>query len=127
MGECTSHATTQFLRSVEIDLSTTCSYTPEHNMIIERVLRPIGKSAIEMLISEIYWQEARSTACYLYNRSPGSHQEISTLSPYEQYFKIFGSKCNATVLNKVKGDHSTKAVKEIFVGYQDRQIKGWKM
>ena len=140
MGECTSHATKQFLKSVGIELTTTCPYTPEHNMIIERVWRTIGESAIAMLItsslSEIYWQEARSTACYLYNRSPGAHQEISMLSPYEQYygvaphvlhFKIFGSKCYATVLNKAKGDHSPKAVKGIFVGYQDQQVKGWKI
>jgi len=131
MGECTIHA------SVGIELTTTCPYTPEHNMLIERIWRTIRESAIAMLItsslSEIYWQEARSTACYLYNRSPGAHQEISTLSPYEQYygvaphvlhFKIFGSKCYATVLNKVKGNHSPKAVKGISVGYQDQQIKG---
>jgi len=102
-------------------------------MIIERVWRTIGESAIAMLITssllEIYWQEARSTACYLYNRSSGAHQEISMLSSYEQYygvvphvlhFKIFGSKCYATVLNKANGDHSPKAVKGIFVGYQDQ-------
>ena len=137
MGECTSHATKQFLKSVGIELSTTCPYTLEHNMILERVWRTIDESAIAMLItsslSEIYWQEARSTACYLYNRSPGAHQEISMLSPYEQYngvaphvlhFKISGSKFSVTVLNKAKGDHSPKAVKGNFVGYQDQQVTG---
>jgi len=104
-------------------------------MIIERVWRTIDESAIAMLItsslSEIYWQEAWSTTCYLYNRSPGAHQEISMLSPYEQYngvaphvlhFKISGSKFS--VLNKAKGDHSPKAVKGNFVGYQDQQVTG---
>jgi len=57
------------------------------------------------------------------------------ISPYEQYysiaphvlhFKILGSKCDATVLNKANGDHSSKAVKGIFVGFQNQQVKGWK-
>jgi len=97
-------------------------------MIIERVWRTVGESTFAMLItsslSEIYWQEARSTACYLYNHSPGAHQEIFMLSPYEQYY---GVAPHATVLNKAKGDHSPKAVKGNFVGYQDHQVKGWKI
>ena len=48
-------------------------------------------------------------------------------STTELHFKIFGSKCYAAVLNKAKGDHSPKAVKGIFVGYQDQQVKGWKI
>jgi len=44
MRECTSHNTKQFLRSVGIELTTTSPYTPEHNIIIERVWRTIGKS-----------------------------------------------------------------------------------
>ena len=39
MGECTSNATITFLRSVGIELTTTCPHTPEQNMIIERVWR----------------------------------------------------------------------------------------
>jgi len=66
MRKCTSHATKQFLKSVGIELITACPYTPEHNMVMERVLRTIGKSAIAILItsslSEVYWQVARSTA-----------------------------------------------------------------
>ena len=63
MGESTSNATINFLRGVGIELTTTCPHTPEQNMIIERVWRTIGESAIAMLLtaslSEIYWEEAR--------------------------------------------------------------------
>ena len=59
-------------------------------MVIERVWRTIGESAIAMLLtaslSEIYWQEARCTAGHLYNRSPSAHIDINPLSPYEQRY-----------------------------------------
>ena len=118
MGESASNATISFLKSVGIELTTTCPHTPEQNMVIERVWRTIGESAIAMLLtaslSEIYWEEARNTACYLYNRVPGAHIDVHPKSPYEQYydmvpnvlyFKIFGTKCYPTVLNKPKGNH----------------------
>jgi len=122
MGECTSTATISFLKSVGIELTTTCPYTPEQNMVIERVWRTIGESAIAMLLtsslSEIFWEEARNTACFLYNRSPGAHTVSHPTSPYEQYygmqphvlhFKVFGSKCYPTRLDRQKGNHTPKA------------------
>jgi len=51
LGDYTSHATKQFLKSVGIELTTTCPYTPEYNMIIESVWKTIDKSAITMLIT----------------------------------------------------------------------------
>jgi hypothetical protein len=90
MGECTSNATISFLKGVGIELTTTCPYTPEQNMVIERVWRTIGESAIAMLLtaslSEVFWEEARSTACFLYNRSPGAHSVSHPTSSYEQYY-----------------------------------------
>ena len=140
MGECTSNSTINYLKGVGVELTTTCPYTPEQNMVIERVWRTIGESAIAMLLtaslSEPYWEEARSTACYIYNRSPGAHIDLHPKSPFEQYydmsphvlhFKIFGTKCYPTVLNKPKGNHNPKALLGIFVGYQDQQPKGWKI
>jgi hypothetical protein len=140
MGECTSNATIGFLRGVGIELTTTCPYTPEQNMIIERVWRTIGESSITMLLtanlSESYWEEARRTACYLYNRSPGAHADNHPTSPYEQYygvqphvlhFKIFGSRCYPTVPNRPKGNHSPKALIGVFVGYQNQQPRGWRI
>jgi len=37
MGECTSNATIGFRRGVGVELTTTCPYTPEQNMITKRV------------------------------------------------------------------------------------------
>ena len=60
-------------------------------MVIERVRKTIGESAIAMLLtanlSETYWEEARKTACYVFNRSPGAHDEVSPVSPYEQFME----------------------------------------
>jgi len=69
MGESASNTTISVLKGVGIELTATCQYTPEQNMVIERVWRTIGESAIAMLLtaslSEIYWDEARNTACYI--------------------------------------------------------------
>ena len=106
MGESTSNAIIKYLNGVGITLTTTCPHTSEQNMIIERVWRTIGESAIAMMLtaslSEVYWEEARKTACYMYNRSPSTIEANFTTSPYEMYFgvvpsvshlKIFGSTC----------------------------------
>jgi len=138
MGECTAYIS--FLKSVGIELTTTCPYTPEQNMVIKGVWRTIGESAIAMLItsslSEIFWEEARNTACFLCNRSPGAHTASHPTSPYEQYygmqphvlhFKVFGSKCYPTRLDRPKGNHTPKAEVGIFVGYQEQQLRGWRI
>jgi len=118
MGECTSSATISFLKSVGIELPTTCPYTLEQNMVIERVWRAIGESAIAMLftssLSEIFWEEARNSASFLCNRSPGAHTATHPSLPYEQYyemqahalhFKVFGPKC----YDRPKGNHTPNA------------------
>ena len=140
MGESTSHKIIDYLNTVGISLKTTCPHTPEQNMVIERVWRTIGESAIAMLLtaelSESYWEEARKTACYVYNRSPGAHEDVSPISPYQQYYgivphvshlQIFGTKCYAKNPVKDKGNHEQKAWPGIFVGFQDQQPIGWRV
>jgi len=91
-------------------------------MIIERIWRTIGEPAIAMMLtsnmSETYWEEARITAYYVYNKSPGAHNDISSTSPYEQYYgvqpqvshrQIFVSKCWAFNGTKDKGNPDPKA------------------
>ena len=140
MGESTSHKIIDWLSTVGIILNTTCPHTPMQNMVIERVWRTIGESAVAMLLtaklSESYWEEARKTACYLYNRMPSEHEEEITKSPFQQYygivppvshFRIFGSTCYPTNLVKDKGNHDPKAWQGVFVGYQDQQTVGWRV
>ena len=140
MGESTSNAVINYLAGVGVQLTSTCPHTPEQNMVIERVWRSIGESAIAMLLtaelSEPYWEEARKTACYLYNRSPGAHSESHPVSPYEHYYgirphlshlRVFGSRCYPTRLVGSKGNHEAKAWEGIFVGYQEQQLVGWKI
>jgi hypothetical protein len=66
MGESTSNAVIHYLAGVGVQLTSTCPHTPEQNMVIERVWRSIGESAIAMLLtaelSEPYWEEARKAA-----------------------------------------------------------------
>jgi len=140
MGECTSNSTIRFLRGIGVELTTTCPYTPEQHIIIEWICHIIGKSSIAMLLtanlSEAYWEEARSTDCYLYNRSPGEHTDTHSTFPYEQYygvqphvlhFKIFSSRCYPTVLNWPKENRSSKALVGVFVGHQSRKPRRWRI
>ena len=87
-------------------------------------------------LTESYWEEARKTACYLYNHSPSAHAENNPISPYEQYYgnpphlshlKVFGSRCYPTNLVRDKSNHEAKAWEGIFVGYQEQQPVGWKI
>jgi hypothetical protein len=111
MGECKSNATINYLGRVKVAITSTCPHIPEQKMTIELLWRTIDESAIAMLLtaslSQISWQEARTTACYLYNRSPGAHVEVNPVSPYEQYY--------------AKGNHDPKAQIGVFVEYQDKQ------
>jgi len=113
-------------------------HTPERNMVIERVWQSIGESTIAMLLradlSEPYWEEARKTACYLYNWSPGGHSKSNPVSTYEHYYGIrphlsqlwvFGSRCYPFRLVVSKCNHEVKACEGVFVGYQE-QLVGWK-
>jgi len=138
MGESTSNNVITFLAGVGVQLSTTCPHIPEQNTIIERVWRSIGESATAILLTEdlfeSYWEEARKTACYLYNRSPRAHSDSNPVSPYEQYFgirphishlRVFGSKFYPTRLTGLKDNHEAKAWEGNFVGYQEQQLVGW--
>ena len=87
-------------------------------------------------LSEVYWEEARKTACYMYNRSPSTFDASFTASTFEMYFgavasvshlKIFGSTCYPVNLTRAKGNHEPKAWPGIFVGYQDQQLAGWRI
>jgi len=54
------------------------------------------------------------------------YEQFYGVAPYVFHFKIFVSKCYATELNKVKGDHCLMAIKGNCVGYQDQHVEGWK-
>jgi len=87
MGESTRNRIIDYLSGVRVILSTTCPHPTEQNMLIERDWRTINESAIAMLLTanlcEIYWEAARKTAFYLYNRTPCAHEETHPDSPYQ--------------------------------------------
>ena len=140
MEECTSNKVISFLNSAGVQLTTTCPHTLEQNKVVERVWRTIGESGIAMLLtanlSELYWEEATKTACYLYNRAPSAYCERDSTSPYKKCFGVklhvnnlrdLSSVCSPTNLGKDKGNHDAKAFKGVFVGYQDQQSVGWRI
>jgi len=49
------------------------------------------------------------------------------MQPHVLHFKVFGSKCCPTRLDRPKGNHTPKAEVGIFVGYQEQQLRGWRI
>jgi len=139
MGEFDSQKIRDYLYEHAIYTTTSCAYMSEHNGVIERVWRTITDAAIcNLLVAELdesYWEEARRCAAYVYNRIPGAHYGVHSKSPFEvfwgfapriRHFKIFGSVAYVMIPIKKK-DHSAKAQRGVFVGYQDRQPVGYRV
>ena len=92
----------QLLKDHGIRQLLTCPYTYEHHGKIERLWRTIDDMSrcmlIESKLDEEWWEYARETAGYIYNRVVSGHNEVP---PYTQLYgtrnslshlRIFGCK-----------------------------------
>jgi len=124
----------KFCEEHGISRKHTCAYTPQQNGVAERVNRTIMKKVRCMLadsgLSQKFWAEAASTACYLINRSPNSSLEFkvpeqvwSKHKPIYSHLKPFG--CIAYV-HASQGKLNPRAKKGIFLGYPEG-VKGYRI
>lgn len=114
-----------------------CTYTPQHNGVVERRHKIILQLARALLFQSgmptMFWEEAILHATFLMNKLPLSILNWKT--PYLLLFNkevnyndltCFGSLCYSTNV-KQKGDKFTlRASKCIFLGFSPRQ-KGYKL
>ena len=112
----------------------TCPYTPQHNIVSERMNRTIMDKVRAMLsetgLDESYWAEAALTAVYIINRSPNASIKFEVLearwmgSDLEYgHLRSFG--CIAYV-HQVKEKINPRATRGIFLGYA-QGTKGYRV
>lgn len=136
-GEYTSEEFQRYCIEEGITRHFTTVYTPQQNVVFERLNRTVLEKVWSMLsefgLLEEFWAEAVNTAIYLVNLSPSSAIKIST--PFELRHKrmadnsrlrIFG--CIAYLLipkeHRIKLEPTSK--KCCFLGYASG-VKGYKL
>lgn len=135
-GEYTSDELCDFLQEYRIRHQFTCANTPQQNGVAERKNRHLVEICRSMLhaknVPGRFWAEAMKTAAFVINRLP--QQRLCFISPFEKlwnmkatvsYFRVFGCVCYVFVPDHLRSKMDKKAVKCIFVGY-DNQRKGWR-
>ena len=141
-GELFADETHDWCTSRGIYSYYTCPHAPEHNGVIERVWRTIATMARAMLLNadlpEPFWEEARRTAVFIYNRIPAYNaKRTSYQSPYETYYKVrptlshikvFGTIGSITVPEqKLRKNHEPRGQIGILVGFQDYSVNGYRV
>ena len=130
-GEFDNHALESFCDENGIDHNFSAPRTPQQNGVVERKNRVLTEMARTMLnekrVSQTFWADAMSTACYISNRAYIRTHHKKT--PYELYkgrkpniahLRIFGSKCFIHNNDKQNlGKFDPKSDEGIFLGYSN--------
>ncbi|GJW76284.1 putative RNA-directed DNA polymerase [Tanacetum coccineum] len=115
---------------------TSCAYTPQQNVVVERKHRHLLNVARCLMfqggIPLRFWTECVLTATYLINRLPSS--VLNGKSPYDMIYnscpklshiRMFGCLCFATVLNN-HDKLTNRSEKCVMMGYSSSQ-KGYRL
>ncbi|KAG7599123.1 Zinc finger CCHC-type superfamily [Arabidopsis suecica] len=127
-GEFQNEIFEKFCQSHGIRHQYSAPRTPQQNGVVERKNRTLQEMARTMIhrnnISEGFWAEAVSTACYIINRvyvKPGTKT-----TPYEiwkgkslnlSHFRVFGSICYVLNDKEQLGKFASRSDEGIFLGY----------
>ena len=135
-GEYTSDEFNQYLHEYRIRRQFTCANTPQQNGVAERKNRQLAEICRSVLhaknVLRKFWVEAMQTAAHVINKLP--QPRLGFVSPFEiqwdmkptiSCFQVFGCVCYVFVPDHLRSKFDKKAVKCIFVGY-DNQRKEWK-
>lgn len=136
-GEFTSNEFNMFCNTHGIKHNQTVPYNPEQNGLVEKYIHVLHEDYVTLLsptkLSNTFWAEALSTACYVRNRTACTH--AFPLTPFElfhgykpdvSHLRVFGCVAYAHIPKekRVKGDR--KSFKCIFIGYTDDK-KGYRL
>nr|GEV04078.1 zinc finger, CCHC-type [Tanacetum cinerariifolium] len=118
-----------FFQSVGIIHETTAPYTPQQNGVAERKNKALKELVNSMLsysgLSERFWGEAMSTACYLLNMVPN---KMNKTTPYELWYKkrpnmsflrVWGCRAVVRLPDPKRKTLGEKGIDCIFVGYAE--------
>jgi transposase InsO family protein len=125
-----------YLKNYKIQRQLTCPNTPQQNGVAERKNRHIAEICRSMLhaknVPARFWAECMKTAAHIINRLPqekmgyeSPFQKLWNFKPQVSHFKVFGCVCYVFVPDHLRTKFDKKAVRCIFVGYDDAR-KGWR-
>ncbi len=135
-GEYFSNEFNEYLKEQGIQRKYSCSYSPQHNGIVERKNRHIIEITCAMLneknLPNYFWAEVVATAIYIMN--PTLTTTIHAMTPKEKfkgkkpdvsYFKVFDCIAYLHVPDEKRSKLNPKAEKCVFIGYSLKQ-KGYR-
>ncbi|KAG6492870.1 hypothetical protein ZIOFF_047838 [Zingiber officinale] len=113
-----------------------CPETPQQNGVAERKIRHLVETCKCWLhaknLSKALWAEGIKCAAYVINQVPlrssnnkAPYELLFDAKPNVKYLRVFGSVCYIHVSDSQRSKLDAKAIKCIFVGY-DEQRKGWR-
>jgi len=128
--EYLSNEFTIYLKEHKIRRQLTCPNTPQQNGVAERKNRHLAETCRSMLhaknVPGRFWAECMRTAAYIINRLPqpklgfkSPHELLWKLKPVVSHLKVFGCVCYVFVPDHLRNKFEKKAIRCIFVGYDD--------
>ncbi len=135
-GKYFSNEFSEYLKEHGIQRKYSCSYSPQHNGVVERKNGHIAKIARAMLneffLQNNFWAEAVATIVYIMNRTPTTivhgmtpEEKFRSKKPDVSHFKVFGCITYVHVPNEKRSKLDPKAKKCIFIRYSLKQ-KGYR-
>ncbi|KAG6532973.1 hypothetical protein ZIOFF_006833 [Zingiber officinale] len=135
-GEFCSNEFFSFCRNNGIKRELSCPETPQQNGVAEQKIRHLVETCKCWLhaknLSKALWAEGIKCAAYVINRVPlrssnnkAPYEFLFDAKPNVKYLRVFGSICYVHVSDSQRSKLDAKAIKCIFVGY-DEQRKGWR-
>jgi transposase InsO family protein len=135
-GEYFSNELSEYLKEHGIQRKYSCSYSPQHNGVVEWKNMHIVEMACAMLneknLPNYFWAEAVATAVYIMNRTPTT--AVHGMTPENKFtgkkldvshFRVFGCIAYMHVPEEKRSKLDPKADKCIFIGYSSKQ-KGYR-
>ena len=138
-SEFINSAITNFCNQKGIKHSTSCTYTPQNNAIIERMWRSLLNVTrcliTQSQIPKRFYNEALLTNCHLLSFRPNPINKAKSIYecwfgrlPKYDHLHNFGCDCYITVLQPHQQDKlSGRAHKGIFLGYDDQRLNGYRV
>jgi hypothetical protein len=131
-GKYFSNESSEYLKEHGIQRKYSCSYSPQHNGIVERKNMHITKIANAMLneknLPNYFWAETVAIAVYIMNRTPTMTVHGMTLEEKftskkldVSHLRVFGYIAHMHVLNEKRSKLDPKVEKCIFIGYSLEQ------
>jgi len=127
-----SNEFSEYLKEHGIQRNYSCSYSPQHNRIVERKNMHIAEITCAMLneknLPSYFWVETVATTIYIMNRTPITvihgmtpEEKFTGKKPNVSHLRVFSCIAYVHIPNKKRSKLDPKVKKCIFIGYSLKQ------